>query len=134
MTIENTLVIFRNEFKQRSLFDWLISHTSGALPPHRYRGEIEITDKFLQFRGVDTKLNSDSEFSILKGTIEEVYYGYDEVFNVYQTRGLGLSWAPVRIKFTDIDGQENFAYFITGYERWRSVNKDFYNFLIEWLS
>lgn len=133
MTI-NTLIIFRDEFKQRNFFDWIISHTSGFLPPHRYRGEIEVTDKFIKFIGTDTKLKTDTEFIIDKGSIEEVYFGYDETFNVYQTRGLGLSSAPVRIKFIDTDGQEKFGYFITGYDKWGSVNKDFYSFLIEWLS
>lgn len=133
MTI-NTLVIFHDEFKQRSFFDWIISHLSGSLPPHRYKGEIEITNTFIQFNGIDTKLNTRSEFIIEKSSIEEVYFGYDEIYNVYQTRGFGLSWAPVRIKFIDTDGQEKFGYFITGYDQLGSANKDFYNFLIEWLS
>jgi hypothetical protein len=133
MTIE-VLIIFQAEFKQRSFFDWLVSHISVTLPPHRYKGDMEITDRFIKFIGIDTKLNNETEFLILKDNIEEVYHGYDETYNVFQTRGLGLSWAPVRIKFVDINGQENVAYLITGYKTWLSTNKDFYNFLIEWLS
>lgn len=84
--------------------------------------------------GSDTKLNTQIEFIIEKNSIEEVYFGYDDIFNVYQTRGLGLGWSPVRITFTDSDGQEKIGYFITGHNKWGSANKDFYNFLIEWLS
>jgi hypothetical protein len=133
MTIK-TLVIFRDECKQRKFFDWIISHTSGFLPPHRYKGEIEITDQCIKFFGLDTQLKTESEFLIERNRIEEIYFGYDEIFNVYQTRGLGLGWAPVRIKFIEPDGQEKYAYFITGYDTWGSVNKDFYSFLMEWLS
>lgn len=133
MTIP-ALIIFRDEFKQRNFLDWLISHTSGSLPPHRYRGEIDVTSLSLMFTGVDIKLKTSCEFFIEKSSIEEVYFGYDEVFNVYQTRGFGLTWAPVRIKFMDTTGQERFGYFITGYNQRGTANKDFYKFLIEWLS
>jgi len=128
------LIIFQDEFKQRSFFDWLVSHISGSLPPHRYKGNVELTNGFIKFIGNDTKLNIETEFLILKDNIEEVYLGYDETFNITQTRGLGLGWAPIRIKFVDNDKQENVAYIITLYSRWRTANKDFYNFLIEWLS
>lgn len=132
--IVSALVIFSDDFKQRNFLDWVISHISGSLPPHRYKGEIEITNAFIRFAGTDTQLKAESEFLIERDRIEEVYYGYDEIFNVYQTRGLGLSWAPVRIKFIDAHGEEKCGYFIAGYDKWGSVNKDFYNFLVEWLS
>ena len=133
MTIA-VLIIFKDEFKQRSFYDWLVSHISGSLPPHRYIGNLELTRGFIKFTGIDTQLNAETEFLILKDSIEEVYHGYDETFNVTQTRGLGLGWAPVRIKFVDNNEKENVAYFITGYNAWRSTNQDFYNFLMDWLS
>jgi len=133
MTIA-VLIIFKDEFKQRSFYDWLVSHISGSLPPHRYIGNLELTRGFIKFTGIDTQLNAETEFLILKDSIEEVYHGYDETFNVTQTRGLGLGWAPVRIKFVDNNEKENVAYFITGYNAWRSTNQDFYNYLIDWLS
>lgn len=83
---------------------------------------------------MDTKLNGETEFLIVKDCIEEVYHGYDKTFNVIQTRGLGLGWAPVRIRFVDNNEQENVAYFITGYNAWCSTNRDFYGYLMDWLS
>lgn len=130
----SALVIFSDEFQQRTFLDWLISHISGSLPPHRYKGEIEITNAFIKFAGTDTQLKTASEFLIDRDRIEQVYYGYDEIFNVFQTRGLGTGWAPVRIKFTDAGGQDKCGYFIVGYDKWGTLNKDFYNFLTEWLS
>ena len=130
----NTLIIFSDEFRQRNFLDWILSHTSGSLPPHRYLGDIEISEYFIRFAGIDTKTRKPGKLVIEKSSIEEVCYGYDKVFNVFQTRGLGMAWAPVRIRFINVINEVKVAYFITGYDRLSSANKDFYNFLIEWLS
>jgi len=132
--VVNALIIFQEELKQRNFFDWIISHFSGALPPHRYAGEIDIANNLIKFCGTDTWSNTESEFIIEKYRIEEIYYGYDRVYNVFQGRGLGLVWAPVRVKFTGAGGEERYAYFITSSDAWSSTNKDFYNYLVEWLS
>lgn len=124
------LIINKTDFKRRNFFDWLFSHISGSFPPHRYRGTMEITNDSLNFNGADTFLKTESEFTIYKNNIIQVYHGYDDVFSVFQTRGLGLVWAPVRLKLTDGE----FLYIIAGYDIMGTKNKEFYDFLTEWFS
>jgi hypothetical protein len=128
------LIMFQEDFQKRSFFDWVVSHITGSLPPHRYAGNIEITDKCIRFIGYDTKQKCNAEFILLKERIREVFYGYDKIYNIFQTRGLGLMWAPVRLKFTDESDSAKVLYIITGYEIQGTTNKDFYLFLQEWLS
>ena len=128
------LIICREDFERRGFLDWLVSHISLSLPPHRYRGIIEITDSYIKFTGTDTRENTDVEFFILKNTILEVYLGYDEAFNIFKTRGLGLFWAPVRLKIQEDNKREKYIYCIIGYNYFRTANREFYEFLKEWLA
>jgi len=127
------LIICRDDLERRGFLDWLRSHISGVLPPHRYKGGIEITDSYIKFTGTDTRYDTETDFFVLKKDILEVYHGYDEVFNIFQTRGLGLFWAPVRLKVREKDN-EKFIYFIIGYTYFGTANRQFYEFLVEWLS
>ena len=128
------LIIFQEDLQKRSFFDWISSHISGSLPPHRYIGNLELTDKCMRFAGYDSQQKCHAEFLMMKERILEVYHGYDKVYNIFQTRGLGLTWAPVRLKFTDDGDDTKVVYFITGYTILGTTNKDFYSFLREWLS
>ncbi len=29
----------------------------------------------------------------------KLYYGYDETFSTFKTKGMGMTWAPLRITF-----------------------------------
>ena len=118
--------------QERSFWDWLVSHTSGFLPPHRYKGSLETADTCLRFEGVDTRSGEQMEFIFTKQSITEVYHGYDKVYSVFQTRSLGLNWAPVRLKI-ETGAEPRWFYFITGYNRPGTLNKDFYTFLTRWL-
>jgi hypothetical protein len=132
--IANVLLIFQDDFKHQSFLDWLISHVSGSLPPHRYAGKVEISGRFIRFYGTDTLINQNTDLIIRKECILEVFHGYDKVYNVFQTRGLGLNWAPVRLKFQDSDLGERYLYMLTGIEQDEITNAYLYNFLVEWLS
>jgi len=87
----------------------------------------------LLFRGLDAVSGKNTELTIYKNKIDQVFHGYDNIYNVYQTRGFGLNWAPVRITYKDLDA-DKLIYIITGYNKPGTMNKDFYNFLVEWLS
>lgn len=132
--ILSALLIFQEEFEKRNFIDWMISHVSGSLPPHRYKGHVELTGRFIKFIGIDTLLNVETDILINISSITEVFHGYDDTYTIFQTRGLGLAWAPVRVKFTGDDTQEKVAYFITGYDQWETANKEFYALLVHWLS
>jgi hypothetical protein len=131
----NALIILGNDFKRRNLFDWLWAHISGALPPHRYRGTLELKPDSLIFYGLDTYAGTDAEFRIDRRTIRQVYHGYDDIYNLFQTRGIGLSWAPVRLTVEkDFPDSVEYVYIIAGYDQPLTSNAAFYSFLIEWLS
>lgn len=127
------LLIFQEDFDQRGFPDWLKSHLTGSPPPHRYAGNLEVTPEALVFRGTDREENVHTVFTIPRDTIEEVYYGFDSVYSILQTRGLGLFWSPVRLKFTDRDDRLKTVYLVTGYTLWKTTNREFFRFLKDWL-
>ena len=127
------LIIFKENLKTRTILDWISSHLSGALPPHKYKGILQISSDRLYFEGIDVKTDQNAEFSIPRYSIEQVFHGYDNSYSILQTRGLGLNWAPVRIKY-NIDDDIKTVYIITGYEKPGTTDKEFYEFLKEWLS
>ena len=126
------LLIYAEDFPERSFRNWLEAHISFALPPHRYAGTLAVTEHALQFTGFDTVERKEVVQLIPKDLIEEVYIGYDAVYSIWQVRSLGLLWAPVRLKFTAATGTST-AYLITGYDRLGTTNREFYRFLHEWL-
>lgn len=133
MTI-SALLVFEEELEKRSFLEWLASHVAGSLPPHRYLGNVELTGRFIKFIGKDTQLNAETDIFIERSSITEVYHGYDDTYNIFQGRGIGLIWAPVRIKFKDASDLEKVAYFIVGYNSWGTSDKEFYTLLVKWLS
>jgi hypothetical protein len=129
----NVLLIRTTDLKKRKLTDWIIAHVSGSLPPHRLRGKLDFTQQSLLFDGIDTYTNTPVTFEIPRESIQQVYHGYDKIFNVFQTRGLGLNWAPVRLQLST-DEPDNFLYLIAGYTTMGTQNKELFQFLTDWLS
>ncbi len=99
MTFENAYLIFKNDFSHRNWIDWIKSHIMFGPPPYRFQGSISFDYNGISFRGYDTHLGEVSEFNIAKSEITQLFYGYDESFSKFQTRGMGLTWAPIRISF-----------------------------------
>ena len=126
------LLIYAEDFPERTFRDWLEAHITFALPPHRYAGTLAVTDHGLQFAGFDTVEKKEVVQLIPKDRIEEVYHGYDAVYSVWQVRSMGLFWAPVRLTFSTATGTST-VYLITGYDRLGTTNREFYRFLITWL-
>ena len=130
-----SLLIYDRDFPKRKFTDWLLSHISGALPPHRYKGFLTLQDDCLVFRGTDTVRKTETEIVIPREMIRQVYLGYDKVYSVFQTRSLGMFWSPVRL---ELKGHSSYSveylYIVAGYNRIGTQNKDLYRYLTEWLS
>jgi hypothetical protein len=132
--IINALLIYGDDFRQRSFWLWLISHISGVLPPHRYRGTVHLLPDSLYFEGYDNILKENAILDIRKEKIEQVYHGYDKIYNVWQTRGMGLNWAPIRLQLSIDQGNEKeFIYIIAGYTVPGTENRRLFSYLINWL-
>jgi hypothetical protein len=131
----SALLIYERDFPKRRFLDWLFSHISGALPPHRYKGILTMEEDCLMFQGYDTLLKTDTSILIHKETIRQVYHGYDSVYTIFRTRGLGLFWSPVRLELKSHSSYTTeYLYIVVGYHKISTLNKEFYRYLTEWLS
>jgi hypothetical protein len=131
----NALLIYNDDFIRRNFWNWVVSHISGSLPPHRYKGTIELQQDRIVFDGYDIVLKKDTQLIIKKAAIQQVYHGYDLIYNIWQTRGLGLNWAPVRLQlYNAVSDSNEFLYIIAGYNYPGALNRDLYSYLTEWLS
>lgn len=135
MTIDHAYLIFRNDFKQRSWIDWLKTHISLNPPPYRFKGSIKLDSSGISFIGYDSYLEERSEFNIPKEKITQIYYGYDETYSTFQTRGMGLTWSPIRISFElNFIENEKYLYLSSGFNGVCSTNENVFNQLKIWLS
>jgi len=66
MQINNCYLIFKNDFKKRKWWDWIIAHVTGAPPPYRFKGVVSFDHNFLNFSGYDQYLKENAEFSVNK--------------------------------------------------------------------
>lgn len=123
--------LFEEDVKTRSWWDWLTAHTSFLLPLHRYRGKLFIMDDHLELQGRDKRTKEEVMLYISKYSLEQVHLGFDEVFSLAETRGLGLSWQPLRIRY-DASGETRTLYLIANYRISRSDNAKLFDFLKTW--
>lgn len=134
MVIENCFLIFDKDFEKRNWVDWIKDHVSLAPPPHRFQGEISIEHDGIVFEGIDKYQNADAEFKIKKEYIRQLYHGYDEIFNKFQTRGFGLSYAPIRMKIENDDIESESVYLVSNFNGISSTNQELFEILKNWLS
>ena len=134
MNLENCYLIFGEDFKNRNWIDWVKSHISLAPPPYRFHGEISLDHDGILFQGMDDYKDSDTEFKIKKDSITQLYHGYDEVFNRYQTRDFGMSYAPIRMQIEKGNEEMNHLYVISNYNGVTSSNLELFETLKTWLS
>jgi hypothetical protein len=135
MTLETTaLWAFEEDILTRSWGDWMEAHTSLLKPLHRYEGQMNVLTDKLTFSGIDKRTGDETFFAIEKYQIEQLYLGFDESYNAMESRGLGLIWLPLRVTFMQ-NGKEEKLYIITNYRffGWAD-NKDYFEFLKNWLS
>lgn len=124
---------FEEDIINRSWLQWLSAHISFGKPLHRYEGILKIHANALVLEGQDIKNQEDIILEIDKWQIEEVYYGFDETFRASDTRGLGLTWLPVRLTLNTNSESRN-LYLIVNYRFGKTDNQDFFEFLKRWLS
>ncbi len=135
MTIENAYLIFKNDFSHRNWIDWIKSHIMLGPPPYRFQGSISFDYNGISFNGYDTHLKENREFNIAKDDITQLYYGYDETFSTFQTRGMGMTWAPIRFTFDSSEiKNETDLYIVTEFNGVYSENKNLFEELKIWLS
>lgn len=132
MAYSNAYLIYRDDFKNRSFKDWLLSHISFLQPPHRYKGEVDLKSDILCFEIMDTQSKMRKHIEIQKSDIKELEMGYDTTFHVFQTRGLGLGWAPIRI--TLHSNPSNPLYLVVGFNGFSSGNREFLGKLKAWMN
>ena len=123
---------FEEDILNRSWQDWLVAHLSFGKPLHRYEGMLTLYTNTLALIGQDEKTKEEFSLEIYKREIEQLYLGFDETFNVSETRGLGLTWLPLRLMFTK-NGQTKKIYLIINYSFGKTDNKEYFEFLKQWV-
>lgn len=86
MKWDNSLMASEEDIKNRSFIDWIKAHTSFMKPLHRYEGIFEVNDDTIEFLGEDVNEKKDYTFRIKTADIEDVKYGYDDVFTGWEDR------------------------------------------------
>jgi hypothetical protein len=131
----NALMAFKEDIQKRGLIDWLVAHTSFAKPLHRYEGELTLWNDRIFFKGEDKKARQRYALEIGKNDVEDIFYGFDNIFRRGEDRALGISFQPLRIKFRK-NGSIVALYFIIEYQRAlrTSNNKEWFTELNRWLN
>jgi hypothetical protein len=124
---------FAEDVKTRTWADWLLAHTSFLKPLHRYEGMLTIHADRLQFVGWDKRNAKEVSLEIYKYQITQLFHGFDKVFSIMETRGLGLGGWPLRVTFMQNNSEEN-LYLITNFRFGWWSNKECFEFLKMWLA
>lgn len=128
-----TLWAFEEDILTRSWLDWLKAHTSFLKPLHRYEGCLTILPDKLILTGIDIRTGKEISLDIYRYQIGQLYLGFDKSYNALESRGLGLTWLPLRMTFTQ-KGAEKKLYLITNYKFGWADTKDYFEYLKDWLS
>ena len=112
MKWDNSLMAFEEDIKNRSFIDWIKSHTSFMKPLHRYEGIFEVNDDTIEFLGEDVKEKKDYTFRIKTADIEDVKYGYDDVFTGWEDRAAPWN-KPLKICFKSNNNKKCIYLFVS---------------------
>lgn len=125
---------FEEDIRTRSWTDWLTAHTSFMKPLHRYEGLVTVYPDRLNFSGIDKRsaIQDNFSFNIYKYQIGQLYYGFDETFHRWETRGHGLTGFPLRLTFTQNKKEER-LYLITNFKAGWWNNTNCFGFLKDWV-
>jgi hypothetical protein len=130
----NALMAFEDDIRKRGVVDWLIAHTSFAKPLHRYEGVITLLNDRILFEGKDMKAKQRYAIAIRREEVEEIAYGFDDIFRRGEDRALGISFQPLRIRIRR-NGTISTAYLIMEYRRVlrTSNNGEWFRELKKWM-
>ncbi|MDQ2721542.1 MAG: hypothetical protein M3Z26_17535 [Bacteroidota bacterium] len=124
---------FEEDILNRSWLDWLAAHMSLGKPLHKYEGMLTLYTNTLELIGQEKRTKEDFSLEIYRQEIEQLYLGFDEAFNASETRTLGLTWLPLRLMFIKNE-QERKLYLIINHSFGRTDNKEYFEFLKQWVS
>ncbi|MFQ6080870.1 MAG: ribbon-helix-helix domain-containing protein [Candidatus Bathyarchaeia archaeon] len=114
---DDAFLTFKEDIEDITLKEWLVAHTSFMLPLHRYKGKISLHEDVLIFRGFDNKSSQKSEVIVVPlENIEDIHYGFDEIFRRTNDRGLGLFTEPLRMIYQE-KRQKRTIYLYIGFDR-----------------
>jgi hypothetical protein len=91
-----------------------IRHFSFVPPLSNHSGNIFLTDREIILHGDETT-------NISLGTIEELYYGFDELYTASSVKNFGAFWRPLRIRHN----RYNLIYLIINYRHFYTSNEQF---------
>lgn len=131
---DNVLLAYKEDIRKKGVIDWLRAHTSFLKPMHRYDGEIILMEKELVLDCEDKDEGKDFTESIKKDELTDVHLGFDETFRKSDDRSGGLTFRPLRIKYTK-NGKEETVYIITGFSRLKRTtnNESWYEAILKWM-
>ncbi|QNL48033.1 hypothetical protein H8S90_14590 [Olivibacter sp. SDN3] len=95
-----------------------IRHFSFAPPLSKHSGDIILTEK-------EILLDGDECETIPLGSIEELYYGFDNLYTTASVKNFGAFWKPLRVRH----GFNNVTYFIINYNYLYTSNDRFLSLL-----
>lgn len=128
---DDALLAYKEDIKNTSFKEWLVAHTSFMLPLHKYKGEISLHENVLIFRGLDNKGSQKSEVIVVPlENIQDIHYGFDEVFQRTNDRSLGLFTEPLRITYKE-KRQKRIIYLYIGFDKFtrKSHNQEWFKTL-----
>jgi Arc/MetJ-type ribon-helix-helix transcriptional regulator len=127
---DDALLAFKEEIEDITLKKWLVAHTSFMLPIHRYKGKISLHENLLIFRGFDKSSHKSQVIVVPLENIQDIHYGFDEVFQRTNDRGLGLFTKPLRITFKE-KGRKRTIFLYIGFDRFtrKSNNQEWFKTL-----
>lgn len=97
-------------------------------PLHNHNGFIALTDETILIEGNDEHGNADLVISLI--SINEIYLGYDEVYNATSAKNAGLFWQPLRLEYLTNQNQLKKMYLIIDYNGLYTYNKKWYETLM----
>ena len=136
MTLENTLLAFEQDIRDRGFWDWIKAHTSFMKPLHRYSGMLSFESQVLVFHGQDKKGNGKLNLQIPLNSVTDIHFDFDDVFRRSEDRQLGLAgFKPLRITYQE-NNKKRTVYLFASFHRsmltWRlSRNPELYEHLSE---
>lgn len=115
------LVSFEEDIRSRGIGSWLRNYTSFVMPSHRYVADVTFGNDSMLLQGRDRKTGTDWFLEIGKGEIIDVHHGFDDVYKQRHEKSVGITYSPLRIRFTR-GGQDRSMYLLINVNRWSRGN------------
>uniref|UniRef100_F4C9S9 Uncharacterized protein n=1 Tax=Sphingobacterium sp. (strain 21) TaxID=743722 RepID=F4C9S9_SPHS2 len=94
-----------------------IRHFSFVPPLSNHKGAIALTEKEILLEG-------DESVIIPLSSVEQLYYGFDELYTQASVKNFGAFWKPLRIMW-----RGSYIYFIINYRTFSTSNEKFLTLL-----